>query len=36
MRLLLVLVLILTAALLFVSLAAAADLPPNEIGRAHV
>jgi len=28
-----VLVLILTAALLFVSLAAAADLPPNELGR---
>ncbi len=27
------LVLILTAALLFVSLAAAADLPPNELGR---
>ncbi|MEK7714987.1 MAG: polysaccharide deacetylase family protein [candidate division NC10 bacterium] len=33
MRLLLVLVLILTAALLFFSLASAADLPPNELGR---
>ncbi len=33
MRLLLVLVLILTAALLFVSLASAAELSPNELGR---
>ncbi|MBI2160272.1 MAG: polysaccharide deacetylase family protein [Candidatus Rokubacteria bacterium] len=33
MRLLLVLVLILTAALVFVSLATTAELPPNELGR---
>jgi len=35
-RLLLVLVLILTAALLFVSLAAAAELAPNELGRVMI
>ncbi|MEK7700746.1 MAG: polysaccharide deacetylase family protein [candidate division NC10 bacterium] len=36
MRLLLVLVLILTAALLFVSLASAAELPANELGRVMI